>query len=481
MSVSEDAEVVPGMVWNGIHRDARNSDTVTTPLRRPRRTESHVLAGRTILFGPSVRADGQRYATTGQGAPGPRVHIVSADGEPIDGHEADRSRPSPRVCTDVPLFVGSDRFVVSDDRHTWCFDPDGRLLWSTDLVELGAVGGPVSSIATQQGFVGGVTMEGQVVLLDPESGAPVHSVFDLRAGAGFSPPPATPGLWAGDMMDADTAALIEPAFFGFGHPVTSSPAVGPDNGLLYVSAVAAANDASELIALDVSGSQVEVVARTPIAGRCTSSPSVSADGRLVYTVDGSGLVYALDAQDGGVSWTVPGGGAAASPAIGPDGTVYSAGTGPGSALLAIDGGEVRWRRSFDELAGRHLPSRQVAPMFPHPDPIGTVNSVQTVGPDALLVVVALGYGFRHPESGAGFLQPHRSLLVTVDTTDGTILDEVELRDTSEAVVVAEPDGTVHVCHAALLTSLAATLDPFLPEHLRTPLRPIGGITTLRPA
>ncbi len=260
---------------------------------------------------------------------------------------------SPRVCTDVPIFVGSDRFVVSDDRHTWCFNPDGRLLWSTDLVELGALGGPVSTVVTSQGFVGGVTMEGQVVLLDPGSGAPVRPAFDLRAGTGFPPPPPTPGLWAGDMMDADTAALI-------------------------------------------------------------------------------------------------------------------------------DGGDVRWRRSFDELAERHLPSRPAAPMFPHPDPIGTVNSVQTVGSGELLVVVALGYGFRHPDSGAGFLQPHRSLLVTVDASDGTVLHEVDLRDTSEAVVVAEPDGTVHVCHAALLTSLAATLDPCLPEHLRTPLRPIGGITTLRP-
>ncbi len=120
-------------------------------------------------------------------------------------------------------------------------------------------------------------------------------------------------------------------------------------------------------------------------------------------------------------------------------------------------------------------------MFPHPDPIGTANSVQTVGVDALLVVVALGYGFRHPDTGAAFLQPRRSLLVTVDTSDGAVVGEVELRDTSEAVVVAETEGTVHVCHAALLTSLAATLDPFLPVHLRTPLRPVGGVTTLRPA
>ncbi len=481
MSVTGDTEVVPGVVWNGIHRDARNSDTVNFPLRRPLRAESHVLAGRTILFGPSVRADGRRYVTTGQAASGPRVHIFSDDGEPVDGHEADRSRPSPRVCTDVPLFVGSDRFAVSDDHHTWCFDPDGRLLWSTDLVELGALGGPVSTVVTSQGFVGGVTMEGQVVLLDPESGAPVRPVFDLGGGAGFPAPPPTPGLWAGDMMDTDTVTLIEPAFFGFGHPVTCSPAVNPDNGLLHIPMVTSSAGASELSTIDVTGTRIEVVNRTPIPGRCTSSPAVSSNGKLVYTVDGSGLVHAIDAHDGGVVWTVPGGGAAASPAIGPDGTVYSAGTGPGSALLAIDGGDLRWRRSFDDLAGRHLPSRRGTPMFPHPDPIGTVNSVQTVGPDALLMVVALGYGFRHPETGAGFLQPHRSLLVTVDTTNGTILDEVELRDTSEAVVVAEPDGTVHVCHAALLTSLAATLDPFLPEHLRTPLRPIGGITTLRPA
>src|SRR6056297_25320 len=319
MSGTGEHDVVAGVGWNGIHRDARNSDTVPFALRRRLRTDSHVLAGRTVLFGPSVGADGRRYVTTGQAAPGPRVHIMSADGESIDAHEADRSRPSPRVCTDVPLFVGSDRFVVSDDRHTWCFYLDGRLLWSTDLVDLGAVGGPVSSIVTQDGFVGGVTMEGQLVLLDPESGAPVRPVFDLGAGAGFAPPPSTPGLWAEDMMDADTVALIEPAFFGFGHPVTCSPAVGPHTGLLYVPAVSASSDASDLIALDVTGPQVQVVTRTSISGRCTSSPSVSADGRLVYTVDGSGLVHAIDAHDGGVVWAVPGGGPAASPAIGPDG------------------------------------------------------------------------------------------------------------------------------------------------------------------
>lgn len=482
-SAASHGGTAPTSGWNGIHRDARNSDSIPYDLPREFRVESHILGGRAILFGPSIGVDGRRYVTTGQAAPGPRVHIY-CDGRPSSDHEADRSRPSSRVCTDVPLFDADEQFFVSDDRHVWCYDLDGRLRWSTDLVDLGTGGGLVSTIITTQGHVGGVTMSGHVVLLDRASGQPARPVLDLRAGPPFDPPPRMPGLWADDAMDPAAAAVIEPAFFGFGSPVTSSPAVNPATGLIHVAATSAKPASSELISLDPSGPEIEIVSRTSIAGRCTASPSVSADGRYVYTVNGAGTVIAVDTESSEIAWQVEGGGAAASPAIGPDGTVYTASTTTPSRLTAIDGvsGTVAWSTNYDPVAAQLLPRRtNGGPLFPSPDPSAVANSVQTVGPNAILMVVAAGYEFRDPTTRQRLLQPHASLLLTIDPATGTNIAGVELTDTCEAVVVTDNDGTVHVCHASLLSGIFThAIDHHLAPELRTPLHPIGGITTLVP-
>lgn len=469
--------------WNGIHRDGRNSDSVPYTVGPVLRQVSSALEGSAILFGPSVRSDGMRFVTTGRAGGERNLHRLSPDGNSIETDPDLWSGTDARACTDVPLIDSEGRLYVSGARQVWCYGPDGRRLWQTDIAALGASGGFVSTILTREGRVGGITLQGQMVLLDRETGAPVIPIKQLSSGEGFPSPARMPGLWRGGLMDLNLLTQIEPGFFGFGFPVTCSPAVNPVTGTIYIPVASAKSGKSELLGIAETTGKAEILFSTSLDGSCTSSPAVSGNGKRVYTVNGRGQLLAFDADQGGLVWCAEGGAPAASPAIGFDGVVYSGGRDPEtglSALSAFDGGtgNVLWRQSFNALANEALPERPESEFFSDRKPHSAVNSVQTVAPNVLLMAVTLGYEFRHPRTGWHIHQPHLSYLLSIDPRDGSILSKVHAQDTSEAVIVAAPDGYVHMCHAALLSSVSwHGLNPSLPEQLRSPLKPRGGIST----
>jgi len=175
---------------------------------------------------------------------------------------------------------------------------------------------------------------------------------------------------------------------------------------------------------------------------------------------------------------------AASPTIDDLGNVYSAGRDPAtgsSQLLAMDGrtGKVIWQSGFDELARKLLPPRPALAVFPDPHPVGVANSVPTVTPEHVLLVVNLGYDFVPPGRTGRLNQPHIPVLLVLARSTGKLISFTPLRDTSEAVIVVGEDRRIHVCHAALTSSVFHYgIDPQLPESHRGPLRPVGGYTTL---
>jgi outer membrane protein assembly factor BamB len=471
--------------WNGIHRDARNSDATPYEIGPYLSPSWTALEGAAILFGPSIGPQKRRYVTTGQGGGNRHLHAFEADGSRCFEDHPDWLKPGPRICTDVPLFDDAGRMYVSGENHVWCFKPSGDLLWISDMTTRGAHGGLVSTIITKSGYVGGVTLYGQIILLDPETGALAKPIFQTPVGPVFEPVSPMPGLWEKGFMDRDIAQRIEPAFFGRGFPVTSSPAVNPTNGLIYYVAVSRHAGFSTLYAVQENSAELELVFQTDLEGICTASPSVSPDNARVYTVNGAGLIHAFDAETGSLVWTRSGGNMAASPTVGLDDVVYSAGVDAEdgrSYLLAIQGktGTLLLRRNYDHIARAALPSREVNNLFPNELGTAVANSVPTVAPNVVFLLVNLGYPFKEPTSARMMHQPHIPCLLSIDPMTGDVISHTNVRDTSEAVIVAGDDGYLHVCHASLLSSVFYYgINPHLPEHLRSGLKPIGGFSTFK--
>ncbi|MEQ8742934.1 PQQ-binding-like beta-propeller repeat protein [Parasphingorhabdus sp.] len=470
--------------WNGIHRDCGNSDFAPKDVEEKLEFSWSALDGAAILFGPAIGPGRRRYVTTGQSGLSSHLHCFAPDGQLLHSLDPSKDQPSSRVCTDVPLFDAEGRLFVSDDRYVWCFDDSLNLIWRTDFIELGASSGFVSTILTKAGHVGGVTMDGQVILLQRGDGQLARPIACLPVGRPFPAPQPMPGLWHGNMMDPALIALIEPGFFGFGFAVTCSPAVNAKSGLIYVPVVSQVTGKSELFALDETPDHIKICWASPIAGSCTSSPSISPDGQRIYTVNGAGLLHAFDATNGNLLWTKAGAGTAASPAIGDDDTVYSAGRDPStgeSRLLAIRGGNgsLLWSKNFDNLARDRLEERPASQLFPNPRPSAVANSVPTVTPNYVMMVVNLGYDFIAPHGKTRMHQPHVPTLLKISRDTGAVISSIPLMDTSEAVVVIGSDGFLHVCHAALLSSVFHFgINHQLPIELRSPLIPRGGFTTL---
>ena len=173
---------------------------------------------------------------------------------------------------------------------------------------------------------------------------------------------------------------------------------------------AAPNQRALLFALRApsSGQDAEIVWQTELGpGGAANSPTVTADGTIYY-VDVLGLVAAVDPNGGRVKWTAQTGTSEqapfgqtvkVAPAVAPDGTVYTtAVTGSLYAVSPPSGGgnqgSIKW--SFD--FGQHLGP---TPLVSTPvtgggnrgqDAIGSAASV-TIGPDSTLYVGANNSNF----------------------------------------------------------------------------------------
>lgn len=473
--------------WNSIHGDMRNSDLVSAPLATHYEVVSRVLEGAAVLFGPAVDASGNLYLCSGRGPGYSHLHSFDASGTPRwECPVADNGNDAlgARVCPFAPLLTDDGGVVVADERAVFCFDSDGALRWRRPLAPFGIQAGFPSAVLSPQGFVGGVSLEGVVLLLDPATGEPAYPPLKLPVGEAPAAIPVPPGIWSG-MMDASTAQTMFPAFFGTGFPVTNSPAVSELTGLIYITGAAQEPGKTQLFGIREGDGALSIELNTVFDGFCSVTPSVSADGATVYTGNHTGLIFAFDSRTGALRWQYSPAATAASPTIGPDGTVYSGSTvspGGNSQLSAIEPatGLARWCCNYDALAAELLPDREVLDgMFPDPRPHASVNSVQTVGESKLLLVLTLGYTFA-PPGRAPMTQPHCAVLASIDAESGQLLGYSLLPDSSESAVVVAADGTVYTPHAALTSSIFDALNQYLPAAYQTPLAPVGGVTVLKP-
>ena len=97
------------------------------------------------------------------------------------------------------------------------------------------------------------------------------------------------------------------------------------------------------------------------------------------------------------------------------------------------------------------------------------------------VVLTLGYAFLASGSDSSFIQPRVTVLVSVDPSNGMLLDATVVRDTNEGLIGVAEDGRLFVSHGSLLSSVFFFgVNPGLPEHLQIPGPPAGGFSVLGP-
>lgn len=128
-------------------------------------------------------------------------------------------------------------------------------------------------------------------------------------------------------------------------PLLSSPSIGPD-GSVYVGA-----ENGKLYAIDINGNLRWTHSTDSFI---YSSPAVSQDGNNIFVCSQDGSLYAL-APDGSELWTfetggvspVPAGAVFASPAIGPNSTIYITGAyNPYLYVIDSNTGSVKWICDF---------------------------------------------------------------------------------------------------------------------------------------
>ncbi|MCP5043484.1 MAG: hypothetical protein GY944_20850, partial [bacterium] len=152
--------------WATVHADSSNSDWVPLVTSPELEQQWRVLEGAAIWTAPSVSADGTLYSTTGRGRDTAHLHAISPAGEILWESAPQESLDDldSGAVTSAPLLDDGGDIYVGDSNQFWAFRTDGRVKWVTDVSELG-VEGPFVSAMLVGGFVGGISVNGQVLLL----------------------------------------------------------------------------------------------------------------------------------------------------------------------------------------------------------------------------------------------------------------------------------------------------------------------------
>jgi outer membrane protein assembly factor BamB len=244
-----------------------------------------------------------------------------------------------------PLLDGFDNLYVGQPGAILSFPVTQWTRWRQPVI-----GMPATPRFLGNGRLLVTTHLGQVLVFDSHRGKTVGSSADLVDG--IDPTDATRGL-------ADCAPAQQ------GCPVAAAPAFSPVSGTVVLGVWQPGAAAAGLVGLKYHSGQTPLLAREwtsdAVSAGVIASPVLSADGSTVYVNGRDQRLWALNAADGKVKWSVPLAFLAQTPpAVTPQGLIVSGG-GPDTRLAAFkdagDHAEQVWRRddvtplSTSSLAG----------------------------------------------------------------------------------------------------------------------------------
>lgn len=470
--------------WASVHGDASNSDYVPLILSTELQPQWLALKSTVSWTAPTVSPNGNLYITTGRGDGYSHLHALNRDGEILWESAPQRSLDDldAMAVVSAPVIDVDGDIYVSDSNQLWAFHENGKTKWVASLAKRG-ISEPFVTVvfAGDRGqFVGGVSADGKVALFSRVDGELAFPILALPGVDGPSGPKIPDALWAEGLMAADIREASWQMLRGYRYRVTNTPAVHGGTGRLFITATGTDAAHGQLFGIDVAAGGLTVGFATPVPPNSGTSPALSPDGRQVYAIGGGGILYSVDSLSGKLLWQAETDGQDASPSVGPDNTVYVLG---GDKLLAIDGrnGEVHWRKNYRDWARERHP--KLWPRFglvgSRGKPDAYVDSVVTLSNGLLWTTLLVGYEINLP--GRKFVHPVQTYLVALDPSDGTVLEEWRIPDTSEGGIGISPTGDIYLNLLSAQASIGyyGGYQWLLPKSVRRP-RPRGGVYALSP-
>ncbi len=231
-----------------------------------------------------------------------------------------------------PLFDGFDNLYVGQPGAILSFPPTQWIRWRQQVI-----GMPLTPRLLGHGELLVVTHLGQVLVFDSHRGTVIGNPIDLVDGVD----PTDPERGLEDCAPARSRC-----------PVAAPPAFSPQSNIIVVSLWQPGADAATLVGLRYRHGENPLLTREwtsdAVEDGVLAAPTMSADGSTVYVNGRDRQLWALNAADGEVKWSVPLDYLAQTPpTVAPDGTIV-AGGGPDATLTGIedtgDDAEIRWRR-----------------------------------------------------------------------------------------------------------------------------------------
>ena len=431
-------------------------------------------------------AYGEQNIAGGGGADGP---VATLEVELTSGRYHIQATVEPEDAEDDELYVAASYLDWDDPEGSL----DGDRLPAVELAVGEAVA--VSLELTEAGELTGAPVE------DPPE--PGTKIWSFQAGdriSGSSPAIAEDGtIYFGSHGDDNRVYALDSDgnqkwTFHIGRWIDSTPAIGAD-GTVYIQG--RHNDYGHLYALDPEdGSEIwRFDALT--TGSTDQSPAIGADGTIYASLAGedwsTDAIYAVNPDDGSELWRFEADGSLSSPAIaedgtiyvgswdehlyaldpdpectvcrwqdeeyiwsfdagepvnddvsiGPDGTVYAAGSSDNTLFAVSPEGEYGWEVDF---AGRSVGIGEDGTLYLWPAGTGGIRAVRPDGTEKWYFDETdwTRHGPTVGADGTVFVAGDDERLRALDAQDGSQLWSFDLGDRSFSSPIVAPDGTVYV-------------------------------------
>jgi outer membrane protein assembly factor BamB len=478
----ENPRQAPGYMqssWSTVHGDSSNSDHVPLAMTSNVRQRWHVLKGAGIWTLPVVAVDGTVYVATGEGPGHSHLHAISPEGEILWQSAPQQSLADldSLAVFSAPVLDADGDIYIGDGNQFWAFHPDGKVKWVMDLPGLGIQGGFVTGMFVDD-YVGGVSIDGKVMLLHRSSGELAMPVLDLPGADGPLGPPIPDPLWK-NLVDPAIRDQVWEILRGHRYEIVNTPAVHPRTGRIYVIGAGADESEGHFYGIDVVDDRLKLAFVTKVPAGSGTSPGISPGGERLYAM-AKGHLFAIDAESGEELWSKDVNGQDASPSVGPDDTVYILG---GQRLVAVQGasGEIKWGRDYNDFVAQQLPELWTRfGLLEQGEPVGFIDSVASVTPDLMWTTVLGGYSMNL--FGRKFTHAAKTWLIAIKPQDGSLIASYPLPDTSEGGITIGPMGELYLDMLAAIASTShyAGYQWILPSEVQMP-EPVGGLVAFEQA